>query len=166
MFGYHFITIFFFFCSHKQCHKLMFYQPVCLNCLRSKELSNELLHIIFQAATLSKLLYASPFWWGFLTAQDKDRLEAFIRRARKAGFYSKTSSFEELCTSADQKLFKSILGNSEHVLTPLLPPLNIHVHSTRRNVSNRNFLLPNKRTTLIDKNFITRMILDDARRPV
>ena len=33
-----------------------------LYCLRSKGLSDDLLHLIFQAATLSKLFYASSFW--------------------------------------------------------------------------------------------------------
>jgi len=137
-----------------------------LYCLRSKGLSNELIHIIFQAATLSRLLYASPFWWGFLAAQDKERLEGFLRRARKAGFYSNGSTFEELCASADQKLFNTILCNSNHLLTPLLPSFNNHVHSTRRNTSNRTFHLSTKRSSLQDKNFITRMILDDARKPI
>ena len=30
---------------------------------------------------LSKLLYASPAWWGFTNAADKQRLEASVRRA-------------------------------------------------------------------------------------
>ena len=134
-----------------------------LYCLRSKGLSNELLNVIFQATTISRLLYASPFWWGFLVAHDRDRLEAFIRKARNAGFYSKQSSFEELCASADHKLFSAILSNPSHVLAPLLPPLNNHTYSTRRNVSCRTFQLATKRTSLYDKNFIIRMILDDAR---
>ena len=132
--------------------------------LRSKGLSNELLSNIFQATTLSRLLYASPFWWGFLASHDRDRLEAFLRRARKAGFFSKLSTFEEMCASADNKLFNAILINSSHVLAPLLPPLNNHVYSTRRNVSSRTFILPTRRTALSDKNFIARMILDDARK--
>ena len=134
-----------------------------LYCLRSKGLSNDLLHTIFQATTLSRLLYASPFWWGFLAAHDRDRLEAFLRRAKKAGFYSKISSFEDLCASADHKMFNAILNNSNHVLASLIPPLNNHVYLTRRNVASRTFQLSTKRTSLCDKNFIARMILDDAR---
>ena len=136
-----------------------------LYCLRSKGLANELIHIIFQATTLSRLLYASPFWWGFIAAHDKDRLEAFLKRARKAGFYLNNSTFTELCASADQKLFNSIICNSNHLLASLLPSLNNHVHSTRRNTSNRTFTLSTKRSSLQDKNYITRMILEDARRP-
>jgi hypothetical protein len=135
-----------------------------LYCLRSKGLSNELLQIIFQAATLSRLLYASPFWWGYVTASDRDRLEAFLRKAKRAGFYSKTSSFEELCASADQMFFKAILQNPNNLLSTLLPPLNNHIYSTRRNVSGRTYQIPTKRTSLYDKNFIIRMSLDDARR--
>jgi hypothetical protein len=36
------------------------------------------LHAIFQATALAKLTYASPAWWGFTLAADRDRLEAFF----------------------------------------------------------------------------------------
>ena len=36
----------------------------------------------------SKLLYASPAWWGFTSAADKQRLEASLRRAVRSGLYS------------------------------------------------------------------------------
>ena len=32
---------------------------------------------IFQDTVIAKLSYASPAWWGFTSAADKDRLEAF-----------------------------------------------------------------------------------------
>ena len=34
------------------------------------------------------ILYASCAWWGFTTAADRQRLESFLRRARRSGFYS------------------------------------------------------------------------------
>lgn len=130
--------------------------------LRTKGLSNELLQIVFKASTLSKLLYASQFWWGFAKAEDRNRLEAFLRRAKRAGFYCNESTFEDLCASADSKLFKSICANPNHLLGPLLPPLNSHIYSTRRNTAKRCYTLPTKRSSLSDRNFIARMILNDA----
>ena len=130
--------------------------------LRTKGLSNELHQTVFQASTLSKLLYASQFWYGFCNAEDKNRLEAFLRRAKRAGFYCNESTFEDLCTSADERLFKSICSNSNHLLAPLLPPLNNHIYSTRRNVARRSYFLPTKGSSLADRNFIVRMILNDA----
>jgi len=32
------------------------------------------------------VLYASPAWWGFAIASDKNRLEAFLRRAGKSDY--------------------------------------------------------------------------------
>ena len=37
---------------------------------------------------LTKLLYASPAWWGFATSADKQRLEAFLRRGVRLNLYS------------------------------------------------------------------------------
>ena len=130
--------------------------------LRSKGLSNDLLSTIFCATTLSKLLYASQFWWGFTSSQDKERLEAFLRRAFKAGFYNKNHTFSELSAVADNKLFRSIQQNQHHLLSHLLPSLIMHSHNTRLNVSHRTYNIPSKRSTLSDKNFVTRMALKDS----
>jgi len=32
-------------------------------------------------------MYASPAWWGFATAVDKQRIEAFVRRGVRLGLY-------------------------------------------------------------------------------
>ena len=117
-------------------------------------MSNQLLTRVFQATTLSKLLYASQFWWGFLSSSDRDRLENYLKRSIKAGFYNNESTFNELCLKADD--------NQNHLLRSLLPAVNHHNYETRRNVSNRTFIIQAKRSALIDKNFMTRMTLKDA----
>ena len=71
--------------------------------LRSHGLSNDLLDTVFKSTTLSKLLYASQSWWGYLNAHGKERLEAYLRRAARAGFYKNSKSFEELFSAADIK---------------------------------------------------------------
>ena len=43
---------------------------------------------VYKAVVLSKLLYASPAWWGFTCVADRQRLEASIRRAVRSGFYA------------------------------------------------------------------------------
>ena len=125
-------------------------------------MSNQLLTRVFQATTLSKLLYASQFWWGFLSSSDRDRLENYLKRSIKAGFYNNESTFNELCLKADDNLFHSLLINQNHLLRSLLPAVNHHNYETRRNVSNRTFIIQAKRSALIDKNFMTRMTLKDA----
>jgi len=43
-------------------------------------MNNEALEQIYKAAVIAKLFHASPAWWGFATAADKQRVEAFVRR--------------------------------------------------------------------------------------
>ena len=119
--------------------------------LRAKGLSNELLYIIFKATILSKLTYASQFWWGFLTASEIERLEAFLRRASRCSFYDGSSTFSDLAKGADCKLFNSIVNNNEHVLFPLLPPVKNN-SSYRLRPRPHNFTLPGKRSSLAAKN--------------
>ena len=127
-----------------------------LRTLRSHGMCDELLQSVFKASTLSKLLYASPAWWGFTNSSDKDRLEAFLRKAARANFYVASSSFAMLCQSADHTLFKSIIENTNHVLYSSLPPKTSHGYNMRPRA--HPFSFPPKRTVLDEQNFINRML--------
>ena len=50
-----------------------------LRTLRHHGLPDDAIHAVFQAVVISKLTYASPAWWGFSSATDRGRLEAFLR---------------------------------------------------------------------------------------
>src|SRR5664279_2876302 len=82
-----------------------------LRTLRAHGMPKNELQSVFQATALAKLTYASQAWWGFTNAQDRSRLEAFLRRAAKADFYSANTkplskpNFSELCETADARLF-------------------------------------------------------------
>ena len=54
---------------------------------RCHGMRDDSLRHVYKAAVLSKLLYASPAWWGFTSAADK-RLEATVRRALRLGLYT------------------------------------------------------------------------------
>jgi len=73
---------------------------------------------------LAKLLYASPAWWGFANASEKNRPETFLRRAGKSGYYTDDSlpTVAALCEQVDEQLFHSIKYKPTHPLRPLLPP--------------------------------------------
>jgi len=47
-----------------------------LKLLRNRGMSDDLLRHVYNAVVLSKLLYASPAWWGFTSAADKQCMEA------------------------------------------------------------------------------------------
>ena len=97
-----------------------------LKLLRHHGMSDDSLRHVYKAVVLSKLLYASPAWWGFTNAADKQRLEASVRRAIRLGLYTAddpTTSRSQLLLVAemDDNLFANILSNPHHVLHKFLP---------------------------------------------
>ena len=73
-----------------------------LRILRTHGMKDADLQTVFRATALSKLLYASPSWWGFTNADQRNRLEGFLRKASRARFYPEGSpTFSELCGAAD-----------------------------------------------------------------
>ena len=122
-------------------------------------LPTDALHAIFQATVVSKLSYVSPAWWGFASAADRDRLEAFLWRPTTLGFRPATAAvLDTICSEADDKLFNNITSNSSHLLYHLLPPkLDIH-YSLRPRA--HDFTSPPTPTTLLnDHNYnITRIL--------
>jgi len=59
---------------------------------------------------------------GLYTADDRQRLEAVIRRGIRSGFCSADQSpLSEIVEAADDHLFNNILYNKEHILNSVLP---------------------------------------------
>jgi len=50
------------------------------------------LQTVYQATVMAKVLYATSAWWGFTSACDRQRIEAFVDHAKRCG----------LCQEADQ----------------------------------------------------------------
>ena len=116
---------------------------------------------VFKATVLSKLTYASQFWWGFIGVSDKERLEAFLRKSTRCNFYDGSHKFSDIAAAADIKLFNVIISNPQHVLYKLLPPLKDQsVHNLRNRV--HPFMLPLRTSSMSDKNFIMRMLYKDC----
>ena len=91
-----------------------------------------------------------PAWWGFAGTQDRQKVQGFLRRV---GFCSSDlSSFNELCTQADQNMFSKALNNTDHVLHHLLTPVHntSHSYSLRPRAHDRE--LPDRLTHLTDCN--------------
>ena len=69
---------------------------------------------------VTKLSYASPAWWGYAYPDDKARLEVFLRRS--LNFRPRADSawtLPSICVEADDKLFRNVLYNKQHLLHPL-----------------------------------------------
>ena len=65
--------------------------------LRAHGLDTLSLHDVCCATVISRLVYGSPAWIGFATAEEKHRLQAIINRAMRWGYYQKTGpSIEQI----------------------------------------------------------------------
>src|SRR6218665_2376556 len=51
-----------------------------LRVLRCHVLHPPQLHEVARAATIASLMYASPSWWGFSSAQDRSHMERLINK--------------------------------------------------------------------------------------
>jgi len=85
-------------------------------------MSSDALKVIYKSVVLTKLLYASPAWWGFATSADKQRIEAFLRRGVRLNLYSAVDhSVLQRVEDTDDELLCAVLTNSHHVLHHILP---------------------------------------------
>jgi hypothetical protein len=123
--------------------------------LNKIELSN-----VCRATLISKLTYASPSWWGFVSILDKASLQALVSKAIKWGLYDQSMpSISQICQKSDDILFKNILINTEHVLHQFLPPRQTHSHLLRARPHDRQLGIA---STLQSKSFLIRMLSKDT----
>jgi len=95
-------------------------------------MNNEALEQIYKAVVIAKLLHASPAWWEFATAVDKQRVEAFVRRGVRHCLYRASNPTPtQLAEASDDNLFSNLLINSNHVLKQLLPDKSNHYYNLR-----------------------------------
>ena len=103
-----------------------------LNMLKSHGMRKAELSNVCRATLISKLTYASPSWWGFVSVADKARMNSLVSKAIKWGLYEQSMpSIFEICEKADETLFGSVMNNSEHVLHQFLPPRQTHNYALR-----------------------------------
>ena len=57
-----------------------------LRTLRQHGMSSLALRAVFQAVVVNNLSYAASVWWGYASAADRGRWEAFLRRAVSFGY--------------------------------------------------------------------------------
>jgi len=100
---------------------------------------------------------------GFSTAADRQRIDAFFRRSKRCGMCPiDLQSFEELCRTADSKLFLKVLSDSSHVLFKLLPPQSVASQNYNLRKRHHNRELKSSKTSLIGRNFVNRMLFTDS----
>jgi hypothetical protein len=124
-----------------------------LNILKHHGMNAGRLQQVFYSKVVSKFLYASPAWCGMAGQEEKNRIDSFLRRSKKYGFYPEDGgTFEELCDRADDKLLSKIENNPDHVLYKFLPAKQTIAYNLRQRP--HNYTLPDKD----NRNFINRII--------
>jgi Reverse transcriptase (RNA-dependent DNA polymerase) len=126
-----------------------------LKTLKSYGLSQASLDSVCKSTLVARLVYASPCWWGPLTAESKDRLQAVLNRANRWGLCQHSMGLGSLCERADASLFRSIISNPNHTLCPLLPPVKLQAHNLR---PRSHGLEMTQRDSFTAFNFIRRML--------
>jgi len=91
-----------------------------LRILRSHGLSTESLQMLFKAVVVAKLTYASPAWWGFTTADDRNRMEGLLRRGGRVGLHD-GPTVSQIIEDADDRLFNSLDSQHDNLPKGKLP---------------------------------------------
>jgi len=85
-------------------------------------MNDQALQAVYRSVVINKLLNAACAWWGFTTADDRNRIEAVVRRGARAGLYPVDgSAAAQLVEDSDDVLFSRIYNSAHHVLHELLP---------------------------------------------
>jgi len=79
-----------------------------LKTIRTNGLNGNALWDVTRATLVSQLLYASLAWWGYLKADERNRLQSIIDKAMRYGYLPRSfSTLDELREDSDDKLFFS-----------------------------------------------------------
>ena len=108
-----------------------------LKTIRAHDLNGNALWDVTRATFVSQLLYASPAWWGYLKADERNHLQSLIKKAKRYGCLSRFfSTLDELREDSDEKLFSSSRHNPNHVLHRLLRQPKNTGHNIRQRTHN------------------------------
>ena len=90
--------------------------------LKRQNLPVECLDRIFDAIVISKLMYASPSWFEYISVEQLNIIRKLFVKAHKWGLTKNVYNADELFAVRDQQLFKA-MGHCNHCLYHLLPPV-------------------------------------------
>ena len=107
----------------------------------------------------AKLTYALPAWWGYTSETQKRRRHRLLIKLQRCGFlHAQFDSKADLCSAADDALFRSILSNENHVLHLWLPSIKSTGYDLRTRAHSR--IIP-RADARMRRNFIFRMLYHD-----
>jgi hypothetical protein len=122
---------------------------------REQGLSSAQLNIVFDAIILSRIMYASQSWSGFVSSELADRIDAYFRRMFRYGLCQNNFRFRELADLRDMTLFNEIRHDNNCIHCLLPSEKNFFVPLRHRG---HNFLLPMCKTKLYKNSFVMRSL--------
>ena len=124
-------------------------------------LSGPALWDVARATFLAQITYASPSWQGFINADEVNKLQIILNKAKRSNFLpSDFSALEELFDSTDSALFRTVLTAPDHVLHPLLPPRKKTGYNLRKR--SHGLMLAEAKSSFLRNNFLVRMLYTDV----
>ena len=132
-----------------------------LNQLKKQGLHINGLATVFQALVVSRISYALPAFYGFLSAHDTGRLNSLFKKALRWELTNELFEIETIAKAADSKLFKSLCNNSSHCLSVILPPHRPELVTARLRKRGHNFELPPKASNFHRKSFLVRNLYEN-----
>jgi len=91
-----------------------------LKTLKRQGLRLELLHCVFHAIILNKIMYAISAWYGFLNKSHVLQINSLFKRAFKYGYVKSVYNLEQFLQDCDDNLFTKAT-HENHAMHHLLP---------------------------------------------
>ena len=133
-----------------------------LKVLRAHGMCDTALQAILRSVIVTKLLYASSAWSGFIKEADRQRVDALLLRSKRC-VYCPTNlpSFKELCKTSDEQFFNEVIDNKHHLLSNLLPAQTVASQNYHLRKTQHNRQLPKRTGHLMDSKLRLRMSYAD-----
>ena len=124
--------------------------------MRSQGLDKKGEQIIFNALVVSRIMYASQAYNGYLCEYDIAKLQAILNKAYRYKIIANKMDIKQMFEAADAKLFSAITRVNSHCLQPMLLPK--PVTSMQLRSRGHNFQLPNVETELHKLSYLVRCL--------
>ena len=89
--------------------------------LKRQGLPLNCLNLVFDSLIMSRLMYASPSWSGYLNVECVSTIQKLFTKSVKWGVTSKSYQAADIFDVRDEKLFSAMYNWSNHCLHHLLP---------------------------------------------
>ncbi len=129
-----------------------------LNQLRRQGLSVDGLNVVFNAIIVSKLLYCSPVWRGYMNSNHLSAIQKLFKKAHSWGLCAKLYNIDQLFQNNDELLFRKMMSK-HHCLHHILPPERTVAYNLRQRGHCHELI--SYRTEFARKCFIIRSLYDN-----